>query len=120
MAVILAILYFGLIELLMIDASRALNEAQRFRARIIAFTLAENGAELVSAGIVDPDKTFVVGNADDEQGHYQGKLQKTAGGVFDIEAEGTTSGTERVRATVRMRGQVVGNEIKIDYTNHSQ
>jgi hypothetical protein len=47
-ALIVAVLYFGLIELMLYDASRELAEARRFRARIIAVTLAENGAELAA------------------------------------------------------------------------
>ena len=32
-ALVLAVLYFALMELMMVDASRSLQEAQRFRAR---------------------------------------------------------------------------------------
>ena len=35
-AIILAVLYLGLIELLLLDGTRALQEAQRFRSRIVA------------------------------------------------------------------------------------
>ena len=39
-AIALAILYFGLMELMLIDSSRALVEAQRLRSRIVASALA--------------------------------------------------------------------------------
>jgi len=40
-AIALAILYFGLMELMLIDSARALRESQRFRARVMAATLAD-------------------------------------------------------------------------------
>jgi hypothetical protein len=43
MAMVIAVLYFLLMELLLIDSSRALGEAQRFRSRVVAAALAENG-----------------------------------------------------------------------------
>ena len=52
LALIIAVLYFRLIELMLFDAARQLAEARRFRARIVALTLAENGAELAAANIV--------------------------------------------------------------------
>ena len=51
-AIALAVLYFALMELLLIDSSRALREAQRFRAKVIAATLAESAAELSTASMV--------------------------------------------------------------------
>ena len=119
-AVILAVLYFGLIELLMVDASRELAEARRYRARVAALTLAENGVELAAERMVDPAKGFWVGDLEHVQGKISGKLMKNAGGIFDIEAEGKTIGTEKITATVRVRGRVIGNDIRIDYTTHSQ
>ena len=51
-AIALAILYFALMELMLIDSSRALREAQRFRSKVIATTLAESAAELSAASMV--------------------------------------------------------------------
>ena len=51
-ALVLAILYFMLMGLVMIDSSRAQTEAQRYRARVLAATLAENAAELACAQMV--------------------------------------------------------------------
>src|SRR6266545_5727430 len=51
-ALVLSVLYFALMELLLIDSSRALNEAQRFRARVVAGALAESGAELAALQMV--------------------------------------------------------------------
>src|SRR5258708_13978010 len=48
-AIALAVLYFGLMELMLIDSSRALREAQRFRSRVVASALAESAAELAAA-----------------------------------------------------------------------
>lgn len=121
MALILAILYFGLIELLMLDASRELAEARRFRARIVALTLAENGAELAALGIVTPKKMSYEARATDADGKMFGRMDKKVGGtVFDIRANGETTGVEKMRAEVRLLGRIDGEKITIDFAMHTQ
>ena len=117
-ALALAILYFGLVELLMIDASRELMEARQFRARIVALVLAENGAELAARGIADPAVTVREASANDWQGRMTGSMRKNAGGQFEIEANGLTGGIDRAAMAVTIRGRVVGNEIRIQYATH--
>jgi hypothetical protein len=117
LALVLAVLYFGLIELLMLDSARELEEARRFRARIVAETLAENGAELAALQIASQDHNEVT--AQDWQGTVKGTMLKNAGGNFDITAEGTTSGITESRAKVLVRGRVVGTSVRIQYTVHT-
>ena len=113
----LAILYFGLMELMLIDSSRALREAQRFRSRVMASTLAESAAELAAAQMVtQPGATAT---AQDEQGTMTGSLN-SSGGAFEIVGEGVTTGVAPVKASVRVQGRIIGNHIAIDYTFHSQ
>ena len=120
-AVVLAILYFALMELMLIDSSRALNEAQRFRSRLVAQTLAESAAELAAVHIVDRAGTDV--NAEDEQGKMVGKLSSN-GTKFEIDATGTTAGVQPMTATVHVQGKIVGTapdlRVAINYTDHSQ
>ena len=117
-AIILAVLYLGLIELLLIDGSRALQEAQRFRSRIIALTLAENGAELAAAQLVGNSNASVMVETSD--GTITGTLLKT-GENFELVGDATTKGVARQRAHVRVQGRVVdGTRVVIDYTAHSQ
>ncbi len=71
-ALVLAVLYFGLMELMLIDASRALAEANRFRARTIAAALAEDGVELASAQMMT--RQVAVVNTENDQGKISGKL----------------------------------------------
>lgn len=118
-AVILSVLYFALITLLLMDSSRELIEAQRFRARIVALTLAENGAELAAAKMVTRAASPPV-NEDTWQGVTTGRYMRGAGTAFEIRGEGQTKGVVKVRATVRIYGEVVGNDIKIAYSMHSQ
>ena len=116
MAVILAVLYFGLIELLMIDSSRALAEARRFRARVIAATLAENGAELAAHQIVN-DGTPAVSYSD-ELGTMTGKRQKS-GPNFVLTGEGETAGLIVTKAKVEVTGYVENNRLVIQWTTHT-
>src|SRR5438105_10104932 len=72
-AIALAVLYFGLMELMLIDSSRALREAQRFRSRVVASALAESAAELAAAQMVT--RPGANANASDEQGQMTGVLR---------------------------------------------
>lgn len=128
-ALIVAVLYFGLIELMLYDASRQLGEARRFRARIVALTLAENGAELAAwqlASTTLNGPPFV--SADDWQGSITGKVTKTVttttdGGEirqFTLTGTGETTGVVELRAKVDVFGRIEGTDIKIDHTYHSQ
>lgn len=116
-ALVLAVLYFGLMQLLLIDSSRALNEAQRFRARIVAATLAESGAELAAEQLVSRPGAVV--RSSDFQGNMSGRM-KSVNGEFEIEAQGTSIGTMTQDATVSIKGRVQGNNISIDSCEHTQ
>lgn len=130
-AIFLAILYFGLIELLLMDSARELREAQRFRARVVAQTLAENGAELAARDLVNA----MGGSAtiDDWQGRATGTLLR-GGAVplesdvplppsisrFELKGEGESAGVVKTRARVRVYGEVEGTKVRVNYTMHSQ
>ncbi|HXH39363.1 MAG TPA: hypothetical protein VNN08_12105 [Thermoanaerobaculia bacterium] len=117
-AIALAILYFALMELMLIDSSRALVEAQRFRSRIIAATLAESAAELSAASMVSRNAGDDI-NATDEQGTMKATC-KVNGTAFEIDAEGTTKGVMPTKSTVSVQGRILGPQVKVDYTYHSQ
>ena len=117
-AIALAILYFALMELMLIDSSRALREAQRFRSKVIATTLAESAAELSAASMVSRNAGDRI-NADDEQGSMKA-VCRVSGTAFTIDAEATTSGVSPVTSSVGVQGRIVGSRIVVDYTYHSQ
>ena len=130
MAIIVAVLYFGLIELLMIDSSRELAQARQFRARIVATTLAENAAERASSQMAAMPAVFTKGEDEDAEGKISWSIQKMGSpcppeqaecvSTFDIHGEGVTGGVVRTRATVFLRGTVVnGSAIYIDYSTHT-
>jgi len=116
-AIALAILYFGLMELMLIDSSRALREAQRFRGRVVASALAESAAELAAAQMVS--RPGATATAQDEQGQMSATLN-TSGNTFEITAEGITTGVTPMKASVRVQGRIEATHIAIDYTFHSQ
>jgi hypothetical protein len=115
-AIVLALLYFGLVELMLLDSARELAEARRFRARITAETLAENAAELAALQIVTRDKNGPF-QFDSEQGSISGSMTKSEAG-FEIKGEGVSGGITESRARVILRGRVVGTEVKIQYASH--
>lgn len=115
-AIILAVLYVGLIELLLLDSARELNEARRFRARIVAATLAENAAELAAVRLIDRQEANV--NGEDWQGTISGWMLKGAEQKFQIHGEGTTSGVVKTSASVDLSGKIEGTNVKIEYAVH--
>jgi len=114
----LAVLYFALMELMLIDSSRALGEAQRFRSRVIAATLVESAAELSAASMLTRGAGDTI-NADDEQGSMKATCRVNAP-AFEINAEAATSGVMPVKSTLRVQGRIVGQRVVVDYTYHSQ
>jgi hypothetical protein len=122
-AIVLAVLYFGLMELLLLDSARELNEAQRFRSRLVAATLAENAAEWSTLGIVTTIQRTVDGN--NSQGDMTATMKRgpaDAYGVseFKIEAEGRSKTVPPQHATVSVQGRLTGTKLAIDSTLHSQ
>ena len=117
-ALALAVLYFLLMELILMDASRALSEAQRFRSRTVAAALAENGAELAAQSIVDHGGANI--KLSDAQGDVTGTLVRT-GPQFELKGSGVTKGVVPQSAKVVVQGRINSdNTIEIDYTIHSQ
>lgn len=123
----LAVLYFGLIQLLMMDASQQLADARRFRARIVALTHAENGAELAAANLVGPKATHQ-DDAEDLLGNAWGRMMKgeQTGSVtaFTIEGRGEATGVAKMKAVVKVYGEIVQNgpswTVRINSTDHTQ
>lgn len=112
-----------MIGLLLLDSSRELSEARRFRARVIAETLAENAAELAALDIANKAKLATVPfNIETEQGTLSGSMKKPITQPefqnFEIYGEGVTSGITESRARVTLRGRVVGLSVKIQYSSH--
>ena len=116
MAIVTAVLYFALIELVLLDSQRELAEARRFRARVVAETLAENAAELAALQIVTRDSTPQF-SIETEQGTISGRMTKNAVG-FEIHGEGTTSGITQSTARVILRGRVVEKNVWIQNSLH--
>jgi hypothetical protein len=124
-AIALAILYFALMELMLIDSSRAQREAQRFRSKVISTTLAESAAELSAASMITRNAGNSI-NADDEQGSMTAtctvskNTEKAEETAFLIDAQATTGGVSPVASTVIVQGRIVGQKVKVDFTYHSQ
>ena len=116
-AIALAVLYFAVMQLIMIDSSRLLHEAHRFRSKVIAATLAENAAELAASQIVLTTVRNV--DASDGDGKMKANMHRTSSD-FIINAEGSSVGAEPRTATVRLQGKVIGTKVEVNYSFHSQ
>ena len=116
----LSLLFFMLVSLVLIDSARELAEARRFRARIVATVLAENGAELAAVQMTHPDRDVSMpAPVQDWQGTFSGEMRKNReSGEFTMVGEGETRGTVHAKARVEVKGTVVGNHIQIHFTVH--
>ena len=120
---VIAMLYFALIMLVLWESSEKLRLAQRFRARLVAQALAENAAELAAKGMAggstssveeEIDSGFLRASSTLGAADSQGKRE------FTIKAEGRTKGSQAATATVDVWGHVVGKQVVITRTLHSQ
>lgn len=106
-----------MVELLLIDSARELEAARRFRARIVAETLAENGVELAAVRLVENERSE--GTVEDWQGTVTARMARQPGGQFDIVSEAHATGVTESKAKVLVRGRVVGGDVKSQYTVHT-
>ena len=116
-ALVLAVLYFALMELILIDSQRALAEANRFRSRIMAMTEAENTAELAAWHMTSTLQRKI--ETKEARVVATGEYRRT-GENFEIRTEAEVIGVFRDKASLFIQGRVVNNVVKIDYSFHSQ
>lgn len=115
---ILAVLYLGLMELMLRESSEVLRSAVRFRSRIVAQSLAEDGVELAARRIVERDAAKV--KYDNPEGNVDATMRRVGDVSFEITSRSTAVGASSSSATVRVFGRVTGTQIHIDRTIHSQ
>ena len=122
-AVLLAALYFALMEVLLIDSTRSLREANHFRARVIAAAAAENAIEM-AARKLSPIQAGIY-NGEDAQSILSGAVNPIPNG-FDLKGDATTKGSMTAHATVLIRGHLDASNpgqppvAHIDFSIHSQ
>lgn len=126
-AIVLAVLYFALMELMLVDSTRALREAQRFRSKVVATVAAENAVELAAASMAKHSIANIT--AEDEQATMHGTLNvsgQPGNQTIILDGEAKTKGVQPADATVRITGRLLGDpmappqRIAIDYAAHSQ
>lgn len=115
---LIAVLYFGLIELILSDGAQRLREAQRFRAVITANILAENAAELATAGMIGLSEKEAA--AENESGSMSGSYRRIGKNSFVVEAVGSSVGTNNAKRTVTIEGEIHASSVRIHRTRHGQ
>src|SRR5688572_28426634 len=118
-ALTLAVLYFGLMELMLVDSARELAEARRFRSRVVAAVVAENAVELAAHQMAIGGGMPV--NEHDDQGTMTAQMTRGGGVAFEIVGAGKASGVMPQEAWVFVQGSVdSAGKITIDFTKHGQ
>ena len=115
---ILAVLYLGLMELMLRESSDAFRSATRFRSRIVSQSLAEDGVELAARRIVERDSAKV--KYDTADGKVDATMKRTGEESFEIASSATSAGVSSSSAMVKVIGHISGKQIYVDRTIHSQ
>jgi len=105
-----------LMELLLMNSARAMHEAQRYRSRVIADTLAENGAELAAVQLITTNPGGDV-KANNSQGEMSGSLKKV-GNTFELTGDGNATGVPAATAHVDLHGTTDGTSVAIVFATH--
>gem|GEM_PF-6328520 len=120
---VLAFLYFTLISLLLWESAETFRAAQRFRARVLALSLAESAAEMVVGKLATAPEAKIQEELPDGSVKAEGQTRgPDATGVttFTIRADGRSKGTRPISAHVEVFGHLEGAVLRIDRTVHSQ
>ena len=115
---IIAILFFAMMTLLLIESSEMSRRADRYRSRVIAQVLAENAVELAAQKMITTPAT--VRKYEDEQGTIRGEYKASPSGQFNLIGTSESKGLFPVKATVKIQGHLDGSNPRIDFTFHSQ
>lgn len=115
---VVALLYFALLELMLIEATQAMRAAQRFRSRVVAHVMAENAAELAAHQLVFSNGKRVAETQ--QEGTMAGESRRLINDRFEIRASGEATGSTSQRATVALFGHLEGSSVRIDRAIHSQ
>ncbi|HUP66118.1 MAG TPA: hypothetical protein VM557_12650 [Thermoanaerobaculia bacterium] len=110
-ALLIAILYFLLMGLALAESSSVERDIHRQRARIAAEILADNGAELAAAGMIE--RSGHSAEIETTAGKAEGTYTRLPGDRFVIEASGQSAGVAIVRARVILRGRFRGQAVEI-------
>lgn len=110
-ALVLALLFLALIELLLADLTQASRTAERVRGRILADILAENGVELVVRDMVTSPTGSVSRELDG--GRVVASYEPRANGAFTIRSESLANGPFPARAALVIEGRITGPRVRI-------
>ncbi|MBI2214638.1 MAG: hypothetical protein HYU52_13415 [Acidobacteria bacterium] len=121
-ALAIAVLFFGLITLVLWESTIRHRAAQSFRARIQAQALAENAAELAARGLADGSALSASAETDAGTMAATGTASIGLDGktYFEINAEGVARGPNGMVATVTVTGYANVSGVTITSSKHSQ
>lgn len=118
---VIALLFFGLMMLVLAESAGALRGARRFRARVTSQVNAESAAEVVAASVIAGGSGRMKIDFDDGMGTAEGTSRSTPAGTveFEVSASGTAA---RVTSPARVKiwGESDGANVRVTRTVHSQ
>lgn len=103
---LLAVVYLGLILVVLAESSLAARGAERYRSRVIAEINAENGLELGWAS-ADAERSL-------NGGRCRGQITWSGGRRFELTGWGEARGWSEVNRRVSLEGRVEDDEVVVE------
>ena len=117
-ALVLALLYFGLMELALIESTEAARGASRFRSGVTAEILAQNGADLAAEEMVSRFTRDV--DIDLPGGHVIAGYRRMPDTTFEILSAGVSEGPFNARRSLRIAGTVNSGNVAITRVSYDR
>lgn len=114
---VVGLVYFGLMEIILIETVQAHRQAQQFRSRVIAAAAAENAAELAAVDMINSSTNAV--EEEDRQSAMEAEYARRPDDSFEITATARTRGIWKTAASVYLEGRIVGTSIQITRAEHT-
>lgn len=117
-ALLLALLFLALIQILFLESSETYRSAMRFRSRVLAQALAESAVEIAARDLVNYGGASI--NAQNLDGRMESVFERLdEDGRFRIIGKGVTGGVFPMEADVEIEGKIDGPKIDIDKSKHT-
>ncbi len=109
---VIAVLYFALMQLILLESSEKMRGALRFRARVVADLVAEDAVELAAERMVRSPARSI--RQELKGGSAEGDFRLYSGRRFRLSGSGNASGPVSSRTTIELRGRISGTRIMIE------
>ncbi|MGA7616036.1 MAG: hypothetical protein WBX15_12740 [Thermoanaerobaculia bacterium] len=115
---VLAVLYFALMGLVLMESTAKSREAAGFHSRIASEIFAENAAELAARQMVSGSSRHIDVTTSD--GVLKADFQRSPSGQFTLRATATSSGVAPTSSHLVLRGRISGSSVAVEAAEYGR